>query len=235
MSGSPVFLTPTTPTGLLTPIIHHASYPTTLLIGCHRAAFQDALLQTALSELHAGHNPKQSLVTASLQQTAVAKHIRTLFVPSVAHLRGYLSVFTPCNSKTAAPPAGFDATTSPAPTPLLILYGFLDLHRESSEWNAQGLGLTAALLVETARRTGFKAVLVEPTDEEGHPSFDALLSQEVPLLGMVGGVEGTWSGRRVEIKRVLGRWFGFEDGPLETVGIRQPTCSDEEQQTHEEI
>ena len=166
------------------------------------------------------HTSPTKLVTASLCQTAVAKHIRMLFVPSVTHLRAYLPVFTPDDSKTTAPPSEFeDAIT----TPLLVLYGLLDLHRDSSEWSAQGLGFTTALLIEAAKRTGFRAVLVEPTDEEGHPGFSALLAQEIPLLG-IGGAEAALSGRNVEVKRVLGRWFVFEEETLGNAVTKKPAC-----------
>jgi hypothetical protein len=143
-----------------------------------------------------------------------------LFIPSVTHLRAYLSVFTPDDSKTTAPPPGFG---DKATEPLLVLYGFLDLHRESSEWNAQGLGCSAALLVDAAKRTGCKAALIEPTDDQGHPSFTALLAQEIPLLG-IGSSEGPWSGRKVEVKRVLGRWFAFEEERLGNAVNKKPIC-----------
>lgn len=45
--------------------------------------------------------------------------------------------------------------------PLLVLYGLVELHRETSEWSTQGLGNTCAALVEAGRRSRRRVVLVE--------------------------------------------------------------------------
>jgi hypothetical protein len=103
------------------------------------------------------------------------------------------------------------------------VYGFLDMHRDTSEWSAQGLGTTAAGLVEAAKRSGFQAVIVDqPTigvadvEMDSGQELEVMLAEEVPLLsGSVRRMapdtdEGGWTGRTVEVRRVLGRWFHFE-------------------------
>ncbi|KAL8372355.1 hypothetical protein RB595_001923 [Gaeumannomyces hyphopodioides] len=162
----------------------------------------------------------RTILSTPLRQTAVARHIRTVFVPTVSHLRAFLSVFSAeadPSSKARPPPTEgppapgggrLDETSTPR-TPLLLAYGLLELHRDTSEWNAQGLGSTAACLVEAAHRSGMEAVVVEPAvrvirevltqdDEEGQEErdsptgdrvfvrvdLDGLLSEEVPVLNM---------------------------------------------------
>lgn len=167
------------------------------------------------------------LLQQSIQRVAIAKHIRVVFLPSVSHLRAWLTVFPPADPKTVEPPPATAASTfarKAETAPLLLLYGFLDLHRDTSEWSAQGLGSTAATLVEAARQAVLRAVIVEPRmdwDERVRDS-DALLGEEMPILSGAerraaardqdeGG--GGWIGRTATVRRVLGRWFRFQEGP----------------------
>ncbi|PKS09290.1 hypothetical protein jhhlp_003904 [Lomentospora prolificans] len=224
----PQFLAPATPSELLAHIIAHQAYPTTLIVCCSRAEFQIALLRDAASVLSSAGPQGRSddtvpgaeqqkrvkeLVAAPLYQTAVAKHIRILFAPTVSHLRIYLSVFAPADSKIPAPPDYATSNEQPS-EPLLLLYGFLDAHRDTSEWNAQGLSCTASILVDAAHRTSFEPIIIEPKGDDGHPALDTLLTETVPLLNNTTVSEGSWSGRTVEIRRVLGRWFEFHDRPM---------------------
>lgn len=167
------------------------------------------------------------LLQQSIQRVAIAKHIRVVFVPSVSHLRAWLAVFPPADPKAVQPPPATAATTSARKTDtarLLLLYGFLDLHRDTSEWSAQGLGSSAATLVEAARQAALRAVIVEPGmgwDEQVRDS-EALLGEEMPMLS--GGERrvaardqdeggGGWIGRTATVRRVLGRWFRCQEGP----------------------
>lgn len=107
------------------------------------------------------------------------------------------------------------------------------MHRDTSEWSAQGISATAAGLVEAARTTAFGAVVVDAPsmvaagedDEErlaqGIDSVAAgleMLKEEVPLLtgsvARAGGDfdEAAWTGRKVSVDRVLGRWFRYKEG-----------------------
>lgn len=113
----------------------------------------------------------------------------------------------------------------------MLVYGFLGLHRDTSEWSAQGISATAAGLVEAARRTGFGAVVVDAPmfaagEEEDRLAEGignvaaglAMLEEEVPLLSgsvaRAGGDfdEAAWTGRKVSVDRVLGRWFRYKEG-----------------------
>lgn len=94
---------------------------------------------------------------------------------------------------------------------MLIVYGLLELHRDSVEWSAQGIGTTATYLIEAAARDSFRAAVVEPRGAMGFDTLDEFLDESVPILsGTDMKSDGTWSGRTVPVRRVLARWFDFE-------------------------
>ena len=104
---------------------------------------------------------------------------------------------------------------------MIIVYGLLELHRDTSEWSVQGLGSSFAVLVEAGWRAGQSIVVLEEKvgGDEGHSDgdkrFQRVWEERLPMLnGNVrrAGLEGegaVWSGRTVEVRRVLGRWFRF--------------------------
>lgn len=255
----PLLLSPALPVELLTYIQDHHIYPTTLIICSTRSQFlealqqdirkqdiphkikpEDANLQGNLTQ-EAGalppgqkikHNDIQhDLLSQKLSQLAISRHIRTVHIPTVTHLRSYMSVFVPEDSKVAPPPANFAPRGRKPPS--LVVYGVIEMHRDTSEWSAQGLGSTMAVLVETASRLGWSLVVIEPvpkttprTDDDPDAEdlvqqkdgFEDLLEEKLPILsGSVrrGGLdleEGGWSSRTVEVGRVISRWFGFQRG-----------------------
>lgn len=94
---------------------------------------------------------------------------------------------------------------------MLIVYGLLELHRDSIEWSAQGIGTTATYLIEAAARNSFRAAVVEPRGAMGFDTLDEFLNEDLPILsGTDMKSDGTWSGRTVPVRRVLARWFEFE-------------------------
>jgi len=155
------------------------------------------------------------LLAAPLYQVAVSRHIRVVFVPTVSHLRALLSVFSVADSKVGAPPPSADRISASPKTPLLLIYGFLELHRSTSEWSVQGISNTAAVLVETAKRVAFQAAVIEPPSEL---DMDGLWTEKVPVLSgsasrIRPGFEGSgWTGRTVTVRRILGRWFRIPTG-----------------------
>ncbi|CAN8102489.1 unnamed protein product [Discula destructiva] len=252
MPPTPLILSSALPSELLTYIIQHESHPTTLLICSTRAEFLASLIddiQDSLPPPHPLHAPNQqnspntyptpppasSLLAAPLYQVAIARHIRMLFIPTVSHLRAYLAVFTPAESKIPPPPSeAVRKDKAQQQPPLLLVYGFLGLHRDTSEWSAQGIGATAAGVVEAASRCGFRAVIVDApkvgnawagSEGEDHQDDDArgvgkevMFDEEVPLLSTsvmrAGGDfdDAAWTGRKVTLRRVLGRWFRYRGG-----------------------
>ncbi|KAM0265135.1 hypothetical protein ACHAQJ_000288 [Trichoderma viride] len=234
-SPNPIILSPVTPSELLQYIVTHHRYPTTVLIGWPKHTFIEALAEDVQLQLYlqaTAENSDQNkeettesstkpslhhpLQRKSLLQTAVSRHIRLLFIPSSTHLRAFLGTFSASDSKIPPPPSLSDASdTDPRykteTPPMLLVYGFLELHREGSEWSAQGIGTSAAYLVEAAARNYFRAAVAEPRGAMGFEILDEFLDEDVPILsGTTMKNDGTWSGRTVPIKRVLNRWFEFE-------------------------
>lgn len=231
MPPTPVVLSPALPSELLSYIIKNEIYPTTLIICSPRAEFLACLADDVQGPAETPEQPQRlaedqskrtsgSLLSAPLYQVAVTRHIRIVFMPTVSHLRAFLSVFALADSKIPPPPQTGDRTTHNSKGhPLLLVYGFLGLHRNTSEWSAQGLSSTAAGLVETAKRVKLQAVIVDPPSQDGEEEGpEGLISEEVPVLSASARRagpdtdEGGWTGRTVRLSRVLGRWFRFRDG-----------------------
>ncbi|KAI3395938.1 hypothetical protein diail_649 [Diaporthe ilicicola] len=239
MPPTPLILSAALPSELLTYIIRHHEYPTTLIICSSQAAFVNSLISDARQSLAVAPDGSQdlsSLLSSPLYQVAIARHIRMVFVPTVSHLRACLSVFVTRDSKVPPPPPNI-ASGQARSRPLLLVYGFLALHRDTSEWSAQGISSTATCLVEAARRVGFRAVVVDPPravvhDEGGSEGQEAggddklvgneteqtLMSEEVPVLSASARRTGAdpdeadWTGRTVTLMRILGRWFRYRPG-----------------------
>ncbi|KAL2153677.1 hypothetical protein VTH82DRAFT_4832 [Thermothelomyces myriococcoides] len=110
------------------------------------------------------------LLAPHLAQLSTARHIRTVFVPTVAHLRVFLSLFAVDSSLTttgkappvAPPPPPPPSSPSPAARrALLVVYNLLGIHRHTSEWSVQGLGTSCAALVDAGIREGLAVVVAE--------------------------------------------------------------------------
>ncbi|CAH0050252.1 unnamed protein product [Clonostachys solani] len=215
MAPRPVVLPPATPAQCLLDIASRYSYPTTVIITSTKEHFLGSLYEEASmhEEQRAHDSPQTPILCTTLLQVAASRHIRVLFVPTVTHLRAYLSVFSKEDSRVPQPPHQRPGQDS---HPALVVYGFLWLHRDTSEWSAQGLGDSAAALVEAAARNKLRAVVIEPTSDAGPaPDPDSSLKQEehplkeqIPLLSEKKA--GSWTARTVELHRVLTRWFEIE-------------------------
>lgn len=109
---------------------------------------------------------KHPLLIPSLQQISRSRYINTAFVPTVSHLRAYLSVLPSDPSLQASTheyASKHEGTI--AHSPLLLVYGLIELHRETSEWSTQGLGNTLAGLVEVGAGTGRRILVVERQED----------------------------------------------------------------------
>ncbi|OTB06251.1 hypothetical protein M426DRAFT_318995 [Hypoxylon sp. CI-4A] len=239
-----LFLSPALPSELLTYILNHHVYPTTLIICSSRAEFLASLvddvhggtthtkgitsvedeveprLPTIPPDIHGSNQAEQvrqhRLMSSPLYQIATSRHIRVIYIPTVTHLRAYLSVFSPDDSRIPAPPANF--SSSGKYPPHVILYGFLEMHRDTSEWSAQGLSNSASAAVDLGHRLSWQTIIVEPRTRSFAPSFEDVLREPVPFLSGGGRKrgpdpeEGGWAGRTVEVGRILKRWFRFQQG-----------------------
>jgi hypothetical protein len=242
MPLAPLIFSPALPSELLTCIIRRHEHPTTLIVCSSQADFLNSLLNDAQNSLpvttgDGGQSSAPSaLLSSPLYQVAIARHIRVMFVPTVSHLRACLAVFDTKDSKVPPPPVTANLGRAKTP-PLLLVYGFLAMHRDTSEWSAQGISSTAATLLDAAMRVGFRAVVVDPprvvtpTGESaevhradadnghtGNGTEQPILSEELPLLSASLRRAGPhwdnvdWTGRTVTVARVLGRWFRYRRG-----------------------
>lgn len=154
-----------------------------------------------------------------------------VFIPTVSHLRAYLAAFSGMENEGGQKEVLLDKPGKEVP--LLVVYGIVDLHRDSSEWSAQGLGNSMSSLVEAGWRTRRKIVALEDkgldgqhgevgVDEEDDEAVSRrwkqsckVWEQKLPMLN--GSVrragmdseDGAWSGRTIEVGRIFARWFVF--------------------------
>lgn len=173
---------------------------------------------------------RHPLLIPTLQQIVTSRFINLVFLPTLSHLRAYLSIFPNSfpareNAKEDEPPTRhFDKKG--IRVPLLVVYGLVAMHRDTSEWSAQGVASSVAALVEAGMRGRRGVVVFE--EREFDDALDGAEGEErerktgweerLPMLNgsakRVGleSEDGGWSGRTVEVGRVLGRWFRFERG-----------------------
>jgi hypothetical protein len=149
------------------------------------------------------------------------------FINTVSHLRAYLAAFPGSAGEKGVSIAEtkLKNVVTEGISPMIVVYGLVGLHRDTSEWSAQGLGNSTAALVEVAWRMGQRVVVIEEKLDDGRDELggvdERVWEERVPILnGNVrpAGLEdedALWSWRTVEVRRVLGRWFKFRKGELE--------------------
>ncbi|KAL4943256.1 hypothetical protein BDV06DRAFT_141639 [Aspergillus oleicola] len=178
----------------------------TVLIVC---AARDAFLEQLLAAVHhqttesAGHQ----LLMKTLGMLSSTRNTRTVFCPTLEHLRAYLATGVASRVPVVE---GKEQTKA-----LLTILNPLSLHLSTREFSAQGLSRTVANAVEVSSRMNMDIVLCEcrdsldPTNDE---RGEALWYVDVPLLSnsQRAAAEGShWPGRAVPIKRIVQRWFQF--------------------------
>lgn len=223
----PIVLSSASPSELVSCVLDQHPYPTTLLVGWPKQSFLSALVedveqQQKKQQRHRPHDaslapeqpPAQTeehplLRAPSLGQVAVSRHVRMLFVPAVSHLRALLTTFSVAESTVPPPPSSSSSLRNQQSPALLLAYGLVDLHKDSSEWSAQGLSFSLACLVQAAARNNLQAAVVEPRrSDDARADLRQMLAEDVPVLsGSTRRSDGTWVGPMVPISHVLGRWF----------------------------
>ncbi|TGO41964.1 hypothetical protein BHYA_0014g00470 [Botrytis hyacinthi] len=187
MSPSYITLPPALPSELLTWILNHGAYPTTILICKPRAAFISSLLADVTSSTlplpsspidipssppnpatstAQPQTPPHSLLIKTLHQVSLSRHISIIYIPTISHLRAHLSVLSPeAASKIGAPP---DQKRDKVcrKRAMIVVYGLIDLHRDTSEWSAQGLSRSLAGLVEIGGRDKRVVVCLEERERK---------------------------------------------------------------------
>lgn len=158
-----------------------------------------------------------------------------VFVPSITHLRAYFS------SLAAEADVGSQPLNESSHTLSWIIYGLVDLHRDTSEWSTQGLSGAVATVQEAGHRCGADILLVEEliNEETVEATSDGPLVNELPdqdvekhglrrelvwqqKMPMLNGSVRRqfnadnidvekWMGRTVEVGSVLARWCAFAE------------------------
>ena len=226
---TPVALPPLLGIEFLSWLLKHHEGPTTLLICCTREAFladlqanlkQLARESRATTEDDANRVSAHPLLNPTIHLIARSRSVHLVFVPTLPHLRAYLSTYTlPPNSESSSSLA---STTSGYRVPIFAIWGLLYAHRSTAEHSAQGLSRTLAAAVESASLAEQRLVLAEAkiqiTGEHygDNEAFDVAYEnpwkEQVPVLSgsiRFGGEDRVWAGKTIEVGHVLARWCRF--------------------------
>ena len=173
----------------------------------------------------------QKLLTPNLNNLSKSQKISIIFKPTVQQLRAYLGSIDGPLEATTLVGSELDARMDSRP-PLLAIYDFLDLHIGTSEFSAQGLSRTMALVMQAIIRVQVRLMMAEcdrSVDQDLQPEQDdpntGILSEgqqvinpyimEVPVLNRASGLgrDGLhWAGKSVQVGRIWARWCSFPTG-----------------------
>ncbi|KAL4919801.1 hypothetical protein BDW62DRAFT_33960 [Aspergillus aurantiobrunneus] len=171
---------------------------------------RDTFLEQLLATMHlqttaaTGHH---RLLTKTLGLLSTSRNIRTVFCPTLEHLRAYLSTGVEGRLSVTEERQSLN--------PLLAILNPLSVHVSTREFSAQGLSRTLANAVEVSSRARMDIVLCEcrdALDSTNTEHGEALWYKDVPLLSnsLRAEAEGNdLTGRAVPVKRVVERWFQF--------------------------
>ncbi|CAK7562365.1 MAG: hypothetical protein SEPTF4163_000207 [Sporothrix epigloea] len=219
MGFQSVVVPPVRCAALLSFVLARCTHPTTLVI-CSTSS--DFVRKCVYDDCEAQDGSSGPLHTASLLEVAVARHIRVVFIPTVAHLRGFLAAFDLAASRVPAPPEVpvRDSTSENYSVNrgdrVLAVYDFVRLHRGTSEWSGQGLGATVAVLVEAGWRTGLDVLVVEsgePVEGETvkrNTEQETVLNDKAPVLSSAARKQLQRAGyplRSGRVREFLERWL----------------------------
>ena len=160
------------------------------------------------------------LLTPSINNIALIRNVSVTFMPTLAHLRAYLSSGRLILVSSQHEASEMQASRMQSKPPLVAVYGSLDLHHGTSEFSAQGLSRTMALLVEATWLAGARLVMAEcdrnaeqeTVEITAAPINDGLISpfaMKVPVLNRAIGYgrdERYWAGKTVQVGRIWARW-----------------------------
>ncbi|PWY63180.1 hypothetical protein BO83DRAFT_456799 [Aspergillus eucalypticola CBS 122712] len=208
--------------------------PTTILLICTtKEQFLEQLLLASGQGTEEHHQHNHILTKNTIGVLSKSSSIKLVYCPTLEHLRAYLSVVRSPEDgvglqrellTTTAEEKGRQTkqpSPPPPPLPLMAILNPLALHVPTSEFSAQGLSRTFAAVVEVADRGGMDLVLCECRNvgdsmESGSGKGEGEVSwhTQVPLLNSsvrVGEQSTSYRGGGVPVKRVVQRWFEFND------------------------
>ncbi|KAI4227157.1 MAG: hypothetical protein LQ349_006765 [Xanthoria aureola] len=209
-------------------ILRPHEHPSTVVVCSSREAFLDRLslslhTETADSSTHIDGTEQSSppLLIPTIHQLATSKTVSMAFASSLPHLRAYLASYLPLRSPLD------DSALLPPPgqqSPLLAVYGLINLHRATTEYSVQGLSRSLAVAVEAADAWSMRLALVEASEDwessnlESGPEAAAVTAndpwkEQVPLLSssVLPSDERLRTGRTVEVRAVIAKWCSFSN------------------------
>ncbi|PYH71530.1 uncharacterized protein BO88DRAFT_233442 [Aspergillus vadensis CBS 113365] len=229
-----IYTTSDRKTDFLQHIITQDAPATILLICTTKEKFLEQLLLASGPGTEEHHQHNHILTKNTIGVLSKSSSIKLVYCPTLEHLRAYLSVIrspedgvglqrelltTTTTSTTTEEREGQTKQQPPAPAPLLAILNPLALHVPTSEFSAQGLSRMFAAVVEVADRGGWDLVLCECKDVgdstgSGSGMGEVSWHTQVPLLNSsvrVGEESTSYRGGGVPVKRVVQRWFEFND------------------------
>ncbi|KAL4982790.1 hypothetical protein BDW68DRAFT_191879 [Aspergillus falconensis] len=140
-------------TDFLQYILDHDRF-SVLIVCAARETFLEQLL--AAVHLRSTSPGSHELLNQTLGLLSTSRHVKTVFCPTLEHLRAYLS--TGVNGQLLATDRRENLR------PFLAILNPLALHRSSREFSAQGLSRTFASAVEVSSRANMDLLLCECRD-----------------------------------------------------------------------
>ena len=140
----------------------------------------------------------------TVRQIASSKNIRVAFTPTLMHLRAYI----------AALPYRKESLEG---TENIKILDLLQIHRSTSEFSAQGISRTLALILESVVQLRLPLQLIEISRSEISMDIQnrhsSIFSERVPVLNgslqpLVG--DRVWAGRTVETGSIFAEWLKVE-------------------------
>ena len=215
-----------TPVDFLEYTLQNSTAPSTIVVCSSREAFLERIdlsIRKSLDENISGlteedaSTPGHTLLLPTIHLLAKSRAINLAFTPTLQHLRAYLATQNPHRVETGGAEAhGISSLHSP----MFAILGLLDVHRSTSEFSAQGLSRTLSIAVEVSIALGRRLIVAEilpvienndaiATDENENEVHPDPWMEQIPILnGSIrsGDEERVWTGRTVEVARVVGRW-----------------------------
>lgn len=203
-------------------VIQRHKVPTTIVVCTSREEFLQNL-QRSLDTESADQGPTgiqinelHPLLIPTIHQLATSSTIEVAFTPTLPHLRAYLASYSPGKSSNS----GSRISLRPGfHVPMLAVYGFLALHRDTTEYSVQGLSRSLAIAVEAADSFSMQLILAEDAETSGLQALEPGVGgetksardwwvEQVPVLNssLTLSNDRAWAGRTVDVAAVLAKW-----------------------------
>ncbi|KAL8640514.1 MAG: hypothetical protein Q9228_002570 [Teloschistes exilis] len=189
--------------------------PTNMLICSSRQQFLEKV-QMSIKKQESSDSIPHPLLLPTIHQLATSSTVNIAFVPTLPHLRAYLSSFT---AEEGLQHASAVLAKPGSQLSMLAVYGFLNLHHCTTEYSVQGLSRSLAIAVEAADICRMQLVLVEDpgdweietselNDEADTSPARDIWKEQVPILNSSIALsdDRAWAGRTVDIGAIVRKW-----------------------------